>query len=120
LPDEVLTLLERYLQLSPAMIPHLSPDEDIHSPTLWHPDLHLDNIFVDSESKQITRIIDWQSAAVMPFFYQGGIARMFQCPWTVADDTNIPELPANYDALPADEQNEVKSHRKSEICLKFY
>jgi hypothetical protein len=41
LPEEVLTLLERYLQLSPAMVPPKSPD-DTHSPTLWHPDLHLD------------------------------------------------------------------------------
>ncbi|KAE9378223.1 hypothetical protein N431DRAFT_541752 [Stipitochalara longipes BDJ] len=81
LPNEVLTLLERYLQLAPAMIPPKGP-EDIHSPTLWHPDLHLDNIFVDPESQKITRIIDWQSATVMPLFYQCGIARMFQCPWT--------------------------------------
>ena len=68
LPDEVLTLLERYLQLSPAMVPPKSLD-DTHLPTLWHPDLHLDNVFVDPESQQITRIIDWQSAAVVPFFY---------------------------------------------------
>ena len=58
LPDEVLTLLERYLQLSPAMVPPKSPD-DTHSPTLSHPDLHLDNVFVDPESQQITRVIDW-------------------------------------------------------------
>src|SRR5947207_12517288 len=67
LPEEVLDLLDRYLQLTPTIVPPLGTD-DTHSPTLWHPDLHLDNIFVDPESKQITRIIDWQSAAVMPFF----------------------------------------------------
>lgn len=62
------------------MFPPKSLD-DTHSPTLWHPDLHLDNIFVDPESQQITRIIDWQSAAVMPFFYQCGIARIFWHSW---------------------------------------
>ena len=119
LPDEILTLLERYLQLSPAMVPPKSPD-DKHSPTLWHPDLHLDNVFVDPESQQITRIIDWQSAAVMPFFYQCGIARMFQCPWTLAGDNTIPKLPANYDNLALDEQKKLESDRKSEISLKYY
>ena len=57
LPDEAITLLERYLQLSPAMVPPKSLD-DIHSPTLWHQDIYLENIFVDPESQQITLIID--------------------------------------------------------------
>ncbi|KAH6664173.1 hypothetical protein B0J14DRAFT_706613 [Halenospora varia] len=54
-PDEVLDLLDRYL--APAMVPPQSSD-DTHSPTLWHPDLHRDNVLVDPESKQITRVID--------------------------------------------------------------
>jgi hypothetical protein len=45
---------------------------------------------------------------------------MFQCPWTVPDDHNVPELPANYDTLPSDEQKKLESDRKSEISLKFY
>ncbi|KAL5323624.1 hypothetical protein ACEPPN_008163 [Leptodophora sp. 'Broadleaf-Isolate-01'] len=75
-PDEMLDLLDRYLQLAPAMVPQ--PSDDTHSPTLWHPDLHLDNVFVDPKSKQITRVIDWQSAAVLPFFYQCGVPTMFK------------------------------------------
>jgi Ser/Thr protein kinase RdoA (MazF antagonist) len=59
LPDEILTLLEKYLQLSPALVPPPKGPEDTHSPTLSHPDLHLDNVFVDPESQQITRVIDW-------------------------------------------------------------
>jgi hypothetical protein len=101
------------------MVPPKNPDdpEDTLSPTLWNPDLDLDNIFVDPESQQVTRIIDWQSAAVMPFFYQCGIARMFQVLWTVANDLTIPELPANYDTLALDEQKRLESKRKSEIAL---
>lgn len=85
LPEEVLDLLERYLQLASAMVPPPGTD-NAHSPTLWHPDLHLDNVFVDPESKQITRIIDWQSAAVLPLFYQCGILRMFKYLGTVLDN----------------------------------
>jgi len=52
LPKEMLDLLDRYLQLILAMVPPLSPD-DTHSSTLWHSDLHLDNVFVDPEYMQL-------------------------------------------------------------------
>jgi len=45
---------------------------------------------------------------------------MFQCPWTVADDTTIPKIPSNYDTLASDEQKKLESDRKSEISLKYY
>jgi hypothetical protein len=77
-------------------------------------------VFVDPESKQITRIIDWQSASVMPLFYQCGIAQMFQCPWPVADNDEVPELPDNYDTLGVDEQNKYKKNLNIEIALKYY
>ncbi|KAF2463885.1 kinase-like protein [Lindgomyces ingoldianus] len=69
-PDEYISLLERYLQL----VPHLLPGPSRTS--LSHPDLHLDNIFVDPGTKQITRIIDWQSASVSEPFFQHKIPRL--------------------------------------------
>ncbi|KAM5499806.1 hypothetical protein McanMca71_006150 [Microsporum canis] len=117
-PDELLELLNRYLRLIPAMIPPEGA-EDTHSPTLWHPDLHLDNVFVDPESHKITRIIDWQSAAVMPLYYQYTIPRMFEHPggvphgWTMA-------LPENYDSLNQEEKDKFESDRKSIACQKYY
>lgn len=119
LPQEVLALLERYLQIAPCMVPPREA-EDTHSPTLWHPDLHLDNVYVDPESKKITHIIDWQSAAVMPLYYQCGIPRMFQHPGTVADGWAISELPEDYDSLGQGEKANVDSRRESETCHKFY
>ncbi|PVH84672.1 hypothetical protein DL98DRAFT_651429 [Cadophora sp. DSE1049] len=119
LPEEVLDLLDRYLRLAPAMVPP-SDTDDTHSPTLWHPDLHLDNVFVDPESKQITRIIDWQSATVMPFFYQCGVSRMFQHPGTVADGWALSELPEDYDSLDQSEKAKIDRDRESEICHKYY
>jgi Ser/Thr protein kinase RdoA (MazF antagonist) len=92
MPEEVLDLLERYLKLSPAMVPPLG-DVNTHSPTLWHPDLHLDNVFVDPASRHITSIIDWQSATVMPLFYQSSVPRMFQYPGKVLDGWAVSELP---------------------------
>jgi Ser/Thr protein kinase RdoA (MazF antagonist) len=68
-PEEYISLLERYLQL----VPYLSPGPS--STSLSHPDLHLDNIFVDPDTKQITCIIDWQSASVSEPFFQHSIPR---------------------------------------------
>jgi hypothetical protein len=119
LPDEVLDLLNRYLHLSPAMVPPLGT-VDTHSPTLWHPDLHLDNVFVDPDSKKITRIIDWQSASVKPFFYQCGVARMFLCPWTIANENTLPKLPDNYGTLEADEQKKIEGDHKTETSFVYY
>ncbi|RFU30085.1 hypothetical protein B7463_g6233, partial [Scytalidium lignicola] len=119
LPQEVLDLLNRYLLLAPAMVPPCGTT-DTHSPTLWHPDLHLDNVYVNPESKQITRIIDWQSAAVMPFFYQCGVPRMFKHPGTVADGWALSELPDDYDSLDQSEKAKIDSDRRSEACHKYY
>jgi hypothetical protein len=69
-PDDYISLLNRYLQL----VPHLSPGP--FRTSLSHPDLHLDNIFVDPDTKKITCIIDWQSASVSEPFLQHRIPRM--------------------------------------------
>ena len=69
-PADYILLLERYLQL----VPHLSPGP--FRTSLSHPDLHLDNIFVDPDTKKITCIIDWQSASVSEPFLQHSTPRM--------------------------------------------
>ncbi|KAK2821087.1 hypothetical protein FQN49_007724 [Arthroderma sp. PD_2] len=117
-PDEFLELLDRYLKLTPVMIPP-SEIDDTHSPTLWHPDLHLDNVFVDPESNKITRIIDWQSAAVMPLYYQRGIPRMFEHPGGIPHGWTM-SLPENYDSLDQDEKEKFESDRKSMACQRYY
>lgn len=58
LPDEVLDLLKQYLRLAASMVPP-GGIFNTHTPTPWHLDLHLGNVYVDPESKKITRIIDW-------------------------------------------------------------
>ena len=68
LPEEYISLLKRYL----ILVPYLSSGipEELHSKTLYHRDLHLDNIFVDPDTKEITNIIDWQSTVVSEIFFQ--------------------------------------------------
>jgi Phosphotransferase enzyme family len=68
LPNDVVSLLTRYMMLAPYLVPNAA--KDIHSMTLSHPDLHLDNIFVDPGTRRITHIVDWQSASVCEMFLQ--------------------------------------------------
>ncbi|KAH7363928.1 hypothetical protein BKA65DRAFT_571970 [Rhexocercosporidium sp. MPI-PUGE-AT-0058] len=74
-PEEMLELLDKYHKLTPAMVPPRTPN-DIDASTLWHPDLHLENIFIDPNTLQITNLIDWQSTTAAPLFYQCGVPKM--------------------------------------------
>ncbi|KAL3422844.1 hypothetical protein PVAG01_04591 [Phlyctema vagabunda] len=119
-PKEMLELLDQYLRLAPAMIPRLST-EDTHSSTIWHPDLHLDNVFVDPESKKITNVIDWQKAAALPFFYQCGVPAMFKHQGPVSNDMNIwPRRPDNYSSLEKEEKEKIDNLIRSECLHKYY
>jgi hypothetical protein len=69
-PDDYILLLKRYLQL----VPHISPS--LFRTSLSHPELHLDNIFVDPDTKRITCIIDCQSASVSEPFFQYSVPPM--------------------------------------------
>ncbi|RDL36868.1 uncharacterized protein BP5553_06220 [Venustampulla echinocandica] len=57
-PRDMLELLDRYEKLALAMISPSVP-EDLNASTLWHPDLHLQNIFIDPATMKITSVIDW-------------------------------------------------------------
>jgi hypothetical protein len=122
LPKDMLDLLNQYLRLAPAMVPPPPlTAEDTHSSTLWHPDPHLDNVFVDPKSKKITNVIDWQGAAALPFFYQCGVPTMFRHRGAVSNDLTIwPKRPDNYDSLEEDEKEEIDNLIKSECLHKCY
>ncbi|OJJ86067.1 uncharacterized protein ASPGLDRAFT_65230 [Aspergillus glaucus CBS 516.65] len=63
--------------LAPYLVPG-STDRLASANVLWHPDLHLENIFVDSVTGKITGIVDWQLACVTPMFYQSDVPRLCQ------------------------------------------
>jgi Phosphotransferase enzyme family len=118
-PSEFLALLARYMDVSRHLVPP-SIDGEIHANTLWHPDLHLDNVFVDPDSRKITRIVDWQSAAVAPIFLHCGVPKLFRHRKPVSDDWAVPDKPQNYDRLTDEEKKEADYELESEICHKYY
>src|SRR3954471_3375510 len=75
-PDRYISLLRQYLTLAPYLLPESTKTHQIK--TLSHPDLHLDNIFVDPDTKRITHIIGWQSASISDVFLQNKFPQMLE------------------------------------------
>ncbi|KAK2764409.1 hypothetical protein FQN54_009103 [Arachnomyces sp. PD_36] len=98
-PDEALSLLSQYMEVASYLVPRDGGDDP---KVLWHPDLHLDNVFVDPETLQITAIIDWQSASVAPLFF------------------HIPERPDGYEDLSEDKKQQIDEDLEGETIHKYY
>jgi hypothetical protein len=96
--------LEKYLRVAHHLIPN--DNETLLRPTLRHPDLQPNNIFL-TEDGEITGLIDWQHCAILPLFLQCGIPNSLQ---NYGDDVSeslaYPELPGNFDDLSEKEQYE--------------
>ncbi|KAE8423663.1 kinase-like domain-containing protein [Aspergillus pseudocaelatus] len=67
-PCDYISLLERYVTLAPYLVS--SPMSTEQANRISHPDLHLDNIFVDPTTNKITYIIDWQHVSASPTIMQ--------------------------------------------------
>ncbi|EEP82721.1 predicted protein [Uncinocarpus reesii 1704] len=117
LPDQALALLLKYLEAIPHLIPN---DPEAATNVLWHPDLHLDNVFVDPATGKITSIIDWQGASVAPMFYQSCVPRMFRHYGPVREGWVVPSRPDNFDTLGAEDQARVDQELENETMHKYY
>ncbi|KAI9691729.1 MAG: hypothetical protein M1822_007801 [Bathelium mastoideum] len=118
IPEHALELLAKYERVAPVLVP--SVNDSATANVLWHPDLHLDNVFVNPASYEITAIVDWQSAMVAPLFYQSGVHRAFRHYKSVHEGWYVPDKPENFDALPPDEQKRVDWELESETIHKYY
>ncbi|KAF2761663.1 hypothetical protein EJ05DRAFT_496565 [Pseudovirgaria hyperparasitica] len=102
-PIDHLDSLNRYLRVAPHLIPH---NESLARPTLRHPDLQPNNVFV-SDELEITGLIDWQHSTILPLFLQCGIPNSLQ---NYGDDVSEslikPELPTNFNELSERDQYE--------------
>lgn len=96
--------LERYLRIAHHLIP--KANETLLRPTIKHPDIQPNNVFV-SDTGEITGLIDWQHCAILPLFLQCGIPNSLQNYGNdVSESLAYPELPGNFDDLSDKEQFE--------------
>ncbi|PSN69915.1 hypothetical protein BS50DRAFT_618879 [Corynespora cassiicola Philippines] len=64
-PLDHLDSLHKYLQIASYLIPY---NKTSTRPTLRHPNLQPNNVFV-SDELEITGLIDWQNCAILPLFF---------------------------------------------------
>ncbi|KGO63638.1 Aminoglycoside phosphotransferase [Penicillium italicum] len=89
--------LEKYLQIAPYLIPQECPA--LLRPTIRHPDLQPNNIFI-SDDLNVTGLIDWQHSTILPLFLQCGIPESLQNYGDeISESLQLPTLPSNFDEL---------------------
>jgi hypothetical protein len=116
----MLKLLGQYLDLAPAMISPPTSDE-IDMSTLWHPDLHLDNIFVDPNTMEISSVLDWQSTVAAPFFSHCGVPKLVRHPEPVSLSlSDISRLPQNYEDLSQKDKEYADKKHNSKQLHQYY
>lgn len=116
--SEHLDSLEKFLKVAPFLIPHDS--ETLTRPTIRHPDLQPNNVFL-SEDLEITGLIDWQHCAVLPAFLQCGIPDSIQNYGdSVSENLDIPILPENFEELSEEEQSQEEELLRKRQVHYFY
>jgi hypothetical protein len=102
LPSVHLDSLRKYMQISSALIPD---DRELIRPVIRHPDLRPSNIFV-SDDYEITSLIDWQNAVVLPLFLHSGIPDLDGSVSLASSCLETPRLPDNLPVLDQDSRRE--------------
>lgn len=119
-PAEYMGLIAKYL----LVMPHLSASEPVNDDllrlTLWHTDLHLNNIYVDLTSETITNVIDWQGVTVAPLILQARIPRMVRCTTPLPLGWIMPEKAADYDTMSEQDKKREDRHYEDALCNKYY
>ncbi|EAW07044.1 uncharacterized protein ACLA_087500 [Aspergillus clavatus NRRL 1] len=120
MPNEYLELIEKYLQVVPNLTQCEPDSAGLLQPTLWHIDLHLNNIYVDLNTETITEIIDWQNTTVAPLLLQARVPRMIQHISALPLGWVMPEKPENYETLPERDRVRADKLYESALCHKYY
>ncbi|DAA74701.1 TPA_exp: Uncharacterized protein A8136_3017 [Trichophyton benhamiae CBS 112371] len=110
-PEAHLSLLRKYLQVAPYLLP--TDDPDLVASTIWHTDLHAGNLFVDKG--HITSVIDWQQAWAGPLVLQGRHSRLVNY-----DGEIILKPPPNFKELEPSEKARLKKQIASSRILYLY
>lgn len=109
-PAHHVASLEKFLKVAAYIVPK---DDWLHKPVIRHPDLTPNNIFVDDDFN-ITSILDWQHATVLPLFLHAGIPSSLQNYGDPdSEELRKPEYPPNLDELDEDDrQKDLELYRR--------
>ncbi|KAJ5155348.1 phosphotransferase enzyme family protein [Penicillium capsulatum] len=116
--ESKLKALRDYIHVAPLLLPK---DQTLSQPTLWHPDLHGDSIFVNPDRPtEILSTIDWQAVNLAPLFLQVHHLVLVEFEGPVPDGLGSIKLPDNFDDLSPEKQLEAKKLRAAQSLYKLY
>jgi hypothetical protein len=105
-------VLRDYLKVATQILPN---DVNLSKPTLWHSDLHSDNIFVDpSQPTKILNIIDWQAVNVSPLFLQARHPSLIEFEGPIPEGFEPITLPDDFDNMSEEAQHRAKNLRAAQ------
>lgn len=111
-------VLRDYLKVATQILPR---NVNLSKPTLWHSDLHSDNIFVDpSQPTRILNIIDWQAVNVSPLFLQARHPLLIEFEGPIPEGFESIPLPNNFDNMSEEAQHQAKNLRAAQSLYKLY
>lgn len=117
-PASKLSVLYDYLQVARYLVPR---DTSVHSSSLWHSDLNVDNIFVRPEDPtEIVGIIDWQSVHLAPLYLQVCVPAFLDFQGPKPEGLKVPSLPENFDDLTPHEQKRAETLMAEQTRWKLY
>lgn len=103
-PSEHTLLLSKYLLAAPSLVPD---SKEMSTPTLRHPDLSLANNLLEPNSTKIQGLIDWQDAAILPFFMQVGYPAFCENDMSRAQAMTRPKSTNNFDERDGSDKEKV-------------
>ncbi|KAF7564970.1 aminoglycoside phosphotransferase [Pyrenophora tritici-repentis] len=95
-----------YLKVATQILPK---DAKLSKPTLWHPDLHGGNIFVDPLEPTKIVIIDWQAVNIAPLFRQARNPALLDFDGPIPEGLKQIPLPDGFDDMTEEQQREAKN-----------
>lgn len=111
-------VLQDYLKVATQILPN---DASLSKPTLWHSDLHSENIFVDpSQPTKILNVIDWQAVNVSPLFLQARHPSLIEFEGPIPEGFRPITLPDNFDDMSQEAQHQAKNLRAAQSLYKLY
>lgn len=110
-------VLQDYQKVASQILPK---DGNLSKPTLWHSDLHTDNIFVDpSQPTKIQNIIDWQAVNASALFLQARHPSLTEFEGPIPEGFDPIEIP-DLDKMTEEEQKKAKDLRAAQSVYKLY
>ncbi|KAH9204824.1 kinase-like domain-containing protein [Leptodontidium sp. 2 PMI_412] len=111
-------VLRDYQKVATQILPN---DVNLSKPTLWHSDLHSDNIFVDpSQPTRILNITDWQAVNVSPLFLQARHPSLIEFEGPIPEGFEPITLPDDFDDMGEEAQHQAKNLRAAQSLYKLY